>query len=84
MKIINNMLFANQVFVDIEETKPIAISLEMVDSFKCRTFETKSSSKEVVSVTTTKGEYLIDEDPIKFFEKLQKYEERKESELDCY
>lgn len=83
MKIINNMLFANQIFADIKETKPIAINLFNVDSFRCIVADMSSAKKEVICVSTSEGNYLIDEEPIEFFKKLQEYEEQQEQELSC-
>lgn len=84
MKIINDMLFANQIFADVKETKPIAINLLNVDSFRCIVASMPSVKKEVISVTTSEGKYLIDEEPIEFFKELQEYEEQRESEINCY
>lgn len=84
MKIINDMLFANQIFADVKETKPIAINLLNVDSFRCIVASMPSAEKEVISVTTPEGKYLIDEEPIEFFKKLQEYEEQQEQKLSCY
>lgn len=84
MKIINDMLFANQIFADVKETKPIAINLLNVDSFRCIVASMPSVEKEVISVTTPEGKYLIDEEPVEFFKKLQEYEEQQEQKLSCY